>query len=418
MENFPPLSAELRRALEGVIPLIGRTFPLPGKYRRGLPHDVAELSRLLTSGRGDRSEAYLGKPALLSAYLRCFLPWNLYRLCRLLPALPLDLGDGDGVTDLGAGPLTLTLALWLSRPELRDRSLEFRCLDRTGAALEAGAELFRALAGPGTPWKIRPVRAALGAPVHGGGARLVSAVNLFNELYGRFPETDRAGLEACAEKNARLLAGLAAPAGSILVVEPGVPRGGRFIAALRARLAARGRPPRAPCPHPGPCPLEGGPAARSRNPAEGPAPGGGNAKWCHFALDTAAAPEELRRLSAAAGLPKERAALSFLLSGPAGGPPPAKEPEGGSAGFSARILSDPFPLSGAEAGRFGRYGCSARGLVLAVGERGEIEARQSGDLAVLEEGPERRDPKSGALLGYLAAPNSPGPPGKANREAV
>jgi hypothetical protein len=390
VNGFPPPGAETRQGLENIITLIDRTFPLPGKFRRGLPQDVAELSRLLTGGRGDRTESYLGKPALLSAYLRYFLPWNLYRLCRLLPALPLPLEDGDALSDLGSGPLTLTLGLWLARPELRGLSLEFRCLDRTGAALDAGLELFHALAGPASPWKIRPIRAALGAPIHGRPARLVSAVNLFNELYGKLPETDRTGFYALAEKQARLLAALA-PGGSVLVVEPGNPRGGAFIAALRSRLLSAGLPPLAPCPHHGPCPLE-------REPGRSPK---GGTRWCHFALDTAAAPAELQRLSAAAGLPKERASLSFLLAGQAGegaggqGPADHEPPE--PAVLSIRHISDPFPVGGG--GEYGRYGCSERGLVLVTGERRAVEACLSGALFQLPPArPERRDPKSGALV--------------------
>ena len=91
--------------------LIDKVFPLPERFRVGLPRDVAELSRLLTSGRPERGASYLGKPALLSAYLRYFLPWNIYRLSRLFTSLPLELKPHDAVNDLGAGPLTLAAAL-------------------------------------------------------------------------------------------------------------------------------------------------------------------------------------------------------------------------------------------------------------------------------------------------------------------
>lgn len=138
MGLFPPLSPDARRVLDGLPSLIDRVFPLPRRFRRLLGRDVAELSRLLTADRKERGESYLGKPDLLSAYLRYFLPWNLYRLCRLLPALPLTLAGGDAVNDLGSGPLTLALALWICRPDLRPLALEFRCLDRTGTVLEAG----------------------------------------------------------------------------------------------------------------------------------------------------------------------------------------------------------------------------------------------------------------------------------------
>jgi hypothetical protein len=104
---FAPLPDESRMILDRVPSLIDKVFPLPERFRVGLPRDVAELSRLLTSGRPERGASYLGKPALLSAYLRYFLPWNIYRLSRLLTSLSLELKPNDAVNDLGAGPLTL-----------------------------------------------------------------------------------------------------------------------------------------------------------------------------------------------------------------------------------------------------------------------------------------------------------------------
>jgi hypothetical protein len=410
---FPRPGAEERRLLARFPALVDSVLPLPGRFRAALPRDVAELSRLLTSGRGDRRDGYLGRPELLSAYLRYFLPWNLYRLSRLLPALPLTLGDGDLIIDLGSGPLTLVLALWLFRPGLRDRSLEFRCIDRTGAVLDAGKRLFAALAGPDSPWRVKTIRAPLDAPSGGPRAALVSAVNVFNENWRSIPEAHTGAFRQAAEKNARLLSSLAAESGAILVTEPGVPRSGEFIAALRASLIGFGYPPRSPCPHAGPCPFPGGRPAAARH--------GARAKWCHFAFDTEDAPPDLHRLSAAAGIPKERAVLSFLLAGSAGqgisagnggGAAPDAEKEE-TPRLAVRIISDAFPLTGDEgrpgkggaAGRtdrYGRYGCSARGLFLAAGS-GEALARLPPGtlLPVVPPDRERRDPKTGALMAEL-----------------
>ncbi|MDR2027908.1 MAG: rRNA methyltransferase, partial [Treponema sp.] len=352
---FPPLGAETGAVLEGFSALVDTVFPLPQRFRRGLPRDVAELSRLLTAGRGDRPDAYLGRPAMLSAYLRYFLPWNLYRLSRLLPALALPLSAGAALIDLGSGPLTLPLALWISRPDLRELPLDFRCLDRTGAVLDAGKELFYALAGRDSPWTIRTIRASLGTPLKGPGANLVTALNVFNEIF--WP--DHRMLSTLAEKNARLLSALSSEGGSILVVEPGIPRSGEFIGALRASLADRGRMPATPCPHAGVCPFPGR------------RPGKSSAKWCHFSFETEDAPQVLHRLSAAAGLPKERATLSFLLAGPGsteGSDTTANRANGPPAGgemLPVRIISDPFPVPSG----YGRYGCSGLGAVLLVGTR-------------------------------------------------
>ncbi|GHU71324.1 hypothetical protein FACS189450_07180 [Spirochaetia bacterium] len=388
VELFPSLSPEIRSALEDVILLIDKTFPIPGRFKQGLPGDVAELSRLLTSGRGDRGESYLGKPPLLSAYLRYFLPWNLYRLCRLLPSLDLRLASGDAVIDLGSGPLTLPAALWIARPELRSLPLEFRCVDRTGAVLDAGKKFFSGLAGEGSPWTIKTIKADIrkDLEIRGSRAALVTAVNVFNELLGHIPHTAAEALHREADGYAKLLTGLANDTGRILVMEPGVPRSGEFTSALRTSLAGAGRPSLSPCPHADACPL----------------PGGLHAKWCHFNFDTLDAPVALHKLSAAAGIPKERAVLSFLFAGIAGpgGHPAEKAVDvksaAPSAGLLVRIISDAFPVP---PGRYGRYGCSGKGLILATGTQQTVEKLPSGALVnIVLKGKEKPDPKSGAIV--------------------
>jgi len=395
---FPRPAPALRADLDRLLDAVDAAFPLPGRFRAGLPGDVAALSRSLTAERSDRDGGYLGKPAALSAYLRYFLPWNVYRLSRLLPSLPLDLKDGDAVTDLGSGPLTVVLALWIARPELRTKNLEFRCLDRTGKALEAGEAIFKALAGSGAAaWRIRTIRGSLGTRIDGPKAALVIAANVLNELFW----DDRAPVAEQAEKKAALLSALAREDGKVLVVEPGIPRSGEFVSALRAAFMEIGRDPLSPCPHTEDCPLPGGRRG---------------AKWCHFAFDTDDAPDRLHRLSAAAGIPKERATLSFLLAGPqaqrGAATPPARE-------IALRVVSDAFSLPDGSAGR---YACSERGLTLVAGRRDAIDGLESGTLARFPApaaGTERRDPKSGALVvplgGAPAAPSGPRggtPPGR------
>ncbi|MDR1212470.1 MAG: rRNA methyltransferase, partial [Spirochaetaceae bacterium] len=111
--------AGIKTELEELMVLIEQTFPLEKRFRQDLPHDTARLSRLLTYEREEREDGYMGKAALLGAYLRYFLPWNVYRLSRILPGLPLALKDGDLLLDLGSGPLTFPAALWLCRKEFR-----------------------------------------------------------------------------------------------------------------------------------------------------------------------------------------------------------------------------------------------------------------------------------------------------------
>jgi ribosomal protein RSM22 (predicted rRNA methylase) len=373
------MTEDTRRFINQLPALIDKVFPLPARFRAALPRDVAALSRLLTSGREERGASYLGKPPLLSAYLRYFLPWNIYRLCWLLPALPLRLADGDALADLGCGPLTLSLALWIARPELRGLRLELRCLDKIGAALDAGKKLFDALTGGASPWTIKLIRAPLGAEIRGQKAALVTAVNVFNELFWELPHGDAGALAAFAEKNARLLASLTAENGAVLVVEPGIPQSGAFVAALRSSLIAHGQTPSAPCPHTERCPCSGGILAH------------GKAKWCHFAFETQDAPERLLRLSDAAGLPKERATMSYLFTGKQANTKPE---------LVTRIISDIFPVSDKDGkSLYGRYGCSAHALVLVTGSRAALEKYPSGSLVGLEpRDGAGRDPKSEALI--------------------
>jgi hypothetical protein len=208
----------------------------------------------------------------------------------------------------------------------------------------------------------------------------VTAVNVYTEVFGHIPHTDSRALAHTASQEARRLTALSTPGGGILVVEPGVPRSGQFIACMRDALLTQGSPPRAPCTHTGPCPFPGGRTAGGRE----------KQKWCHLAFDTQDAPSALLELSVAAGLPKERTAVSFVLAGP---PSPSGQ---GAAEMPVRILSDPFPLPAD--GRYGRYGCSEKGAVLVVGDKGKVDAGTVLWTPLPVPGKERRDPKTGALV--------------------
>ncbi|MDR0710445.1 MAG: rRNA methyltransferase [Spirochaetaceae bacterium] len=426
--------------MEKLFALTDAVFPVPVRFRSRLNRDVAELSRLLTSARGERGASYLGQSAMLTAYLRCFLPWNVYRLVRLLPPLPLALSDGDVISDLGSGPLTLPIALWIARPELRPLKLVFHCVDRTQAVLEAGKKLFAALASPdgvekargdgtartkdgasyavpGTAWTIKTIRGDIlhygrrGGRGTGGKAGLVCAVNVYNELFWDIPHSDSRTLARFAEQEARRLTEIVTDGASILVVEPGVPRSGEFIVFLRDALAAFGRPVVSPCTHGGSCPFPGGRGGR----------GGEKRKWCHFSFDADGAPKKLLTLSASAGIPKEKAVLSFLfaggVSGHAAGAPVGAEivdaptdVKGIGASderrIAVRVLSGKFPVteksapvSRASGTLFGRYGCCALGAVLLTGAGCEMDAVPPGTLLHCDPPIcEKRDSKSGAFI--------------------
>jgi hypothetical protein len=403
---FPPLPDQTRRFLHSLPGLIDKVFPLPGRFRAAVPDGVATLSRLLTSERAERGASYLGKSALLSAYLRYFFPWNIYRLSRLFSSLPLDLNPHDSVNDLGAGPLTLAASLWISRPELRNIPLEFRCLDRTAAVLEAGKKFFTALtavcppeSGACCPWTVKTIRGelrrsgSLSVEIRGKPAALSAAVNIYNELFWDLSPLDVDALKRFAEKQARLLSSLTEISGSILVVEPGIPRSGEFISLLRSALIVEDRFPLSPCTHRSPCPL---PGSRTKNNVK--------TKWCHFAIDTEDAPQELHKLSAASGLPKERAVLSFILAGrpetPEQNQVKRKPPTAISdKPVNIRVISDPFPVIAEKTpvgNSWGRYGCSEHGLVLVAGDKKSLSP--SGAVEKLSLSTGLRDGKSGAFM--------------------
>ncbi len=393
---FPELAKEMRTEFQNLLKVIDDTFPLSAKHRSGLPRDVAELSRQLTSGRGDRVDGYLGQAASLSAYLRYFLPWNIFRLLRLLPSLHIDLHDGDIVCDLGSGPMTFALALWISRPDLRERSFEIRCVDRTALVLEAGKKLFYALTGTScrkntSSWRIKTIRASLGADIYGEAASLVTAVNVYNELFWN----DRNDLGKIVKREKNYLLSLVKKGGSLLIVEPGIPRSGEFISQMRESLLSSSAVS-APCPHHETCPFPGGKRG---------------AKWCHFSFDTKDVPPPLHSLSKAAGIPKEHAVLSFLyaeMNSKSVDSPPAASLE---KILKARIISDSIILSGTAANpksimkhdaQYGRYACSAEGMILVTGTKQAVGNIPSGTLVNLKTESHKTDPKTGAKMFELS----------------
>jgi len=106
---FPRASRDFLTQLAGLPKHLDAAMPMRRQHRRELPSEIRHLSHLLTDERSDLKRDYLADPATLSAYLRYFLPWNIYRLGVLFAGLALDPG-GDNPTgaatiiDLGAGP--------------------------------------------------------------------------------------------------------------------------------------------------------------------------------------------------------------------------------------------------------------------------------------------------------------------------
>ena len=441
---FPPLSAEAMRVLDMLPEALAKVWPLNSAHRRTLPDDIAHLSRLLTTERAGLDRPYWSSPASISAYLYYFLPWNLVRLTRVLSNLPLPdprsvapQGGEALLVDVGSGPLTLPLALWLAKPEWRSAPLRVLALDTSSQPLELGKTLMEVLGElTGQPvWPVRVARAPLdqvvrqAAPLLSGGkARpwLISAANVLNELrFGKkrsrgasaieeedeFDSLDNEGVdfdgnptaegadadkpEGCREDRLDSFleslsplfdhvgaAGADAAVGpALLFVEPGTRLGGSTIMRLRQLAVDGGLTALSPCTHQLDCPLLRGQGGRT---------------WCHFTFGSEGAPLWLEDLSLAAGLGKSSLSLSPLLLAAL----PEAAPESGNS-LVARVFSAPFVVPGLS-GR-ARYACSGKGMLLLE----NAEALTSGDaLSVTVAAGTPRDRKSGALL--VSPPARPG----------
>jgi hypothetical protein len=425
LETLTPPAASLSAlvALEGVLE---EAAPLSSKHRAGLKGDIRALWEELTSEREYRSADYLSTPPALSAYLRYFLPWNLFRLSSIFSNADFCLPDNGVVVDIGSGPLTVPIALWMSRPELREVPLTIYCLDRVERVLEAGKNIFETLClrvdGRLPPWKIEIRKEGFGGSLPER-AHLLTAANVFNEFFWK----EKGSLGERALETARILMSYLRENGSLFIMEPGDPRSGAMITALRAALLAEGAAPLGPCPHSLSCPMPG--VFRHLLPPEETRQVKGDPNvapsrfilppvampkkrdkfpWCHFGLSTMKAPAWLMALSDEAGLPKEKVTLSFLWAArgsmarsPAGMPDSARastERERrarAGRGILVRVVSDPFTV---QDGSTGQYACSSLGYTMIKQPRSE-EAFDSGNLLEVTTSPlARNDEKSGAIV--------------------
>ena len=393
-----PVAALLARYQE----VLDAAAPLAAKHRRALPLAIQELSALLTRERSDLRGDYLREPRFLHAYLRYFLPWNLYRLAVLLPGLAPQLlaGAGQGaeptVVDLGSGPLTAVQALWIACPELRELPLHVHCLDRAKQVMGLGRDLLDALAagaGQGdarardarerNPWRVRLVQGPLvkGLGELRGKVQVLFAVNVLNEV-ARSGQASLSGLRRTVGDFVRAAFARLARSkeegregGRVLIVEPGTRLGGTLVSVAREAALELGGSALAPCTHDLACPA----LAKESN------------LWCHFRFPALDAPKWLAQLSHQAGLAKESAALSAVLlsAGGQGGERPEDV---------ARVLSDPLRTPSGPAW----YGCSSRGLLLlGRGEEGLADPVQGHAVGYAAHDPEKRDAKSGALAAAI-----------------
>lgn len=409
---FPPLSDEARHVLEILPAILDNVWPLNNAHKASLPDDIRELSRLLTCQRGVLDMPYWSRPGFISAYLYYFLPWNIIRLARLLQGLPLpDAAGSDSplLVDLGSGPLSLPIALWIVKKHWRHLPLHVVAVDSSPRPLDLGRKIFAAI-GQQLNMPIWPVRLLRGnlknlprilASLHSNGSAplLISAANVIveNVVHTRRrgaaqPSQDGEYGEDSGHLAAMFQNLLAAPNDRLaqpwrLFVEPGTRLGGAAIMRLRAEALKYSLQALAPCVHNQPCPLLDAPVSSSRLPSS----------WCHFLLDVQCAPRWLKDISAAAGLAKQGLSLSPLLLGPKTGQAPAENGEG----LATRIISAPITVPSLR--QKARYGCCRLGKCLVA----NAENLPSGSLVTGFRG-EKRDAKSGIpIVTSLATRNVP-----------
>ena len=132
MFNQKKLPKDAINILDNFDNIIQGIRPLNSKQLAKLPKTIRNLSHQLTDERDRRHLGYMNNTEELSAYVRYFTWWNLVRLTRLfanMDAKDFHLNDNDYCLDLGSGPLTVVIALWLARPELREKKLTWYCVD-------------------------------------------------------------------------------------------------------------------------------------------------------------------------------------------------------------------------------------------------------------------------------------------------
>lgn len=424
---------DAKKIIENFDKVLDDVKSLSGKQKVSLPGAIKNLSHQLTDERGARRLGYMNEASFLSAYVNYFMWWNLVRLCRLFANLPksaFDFGENPVALDIGSGPLTVPIALWLSRPELRSKKITWYCMDLSQNALSLGEEIYLSIAAKTIkneadrtngdfdrlnhrkdsiePWKITRIKGALGTGIKEK-VDLITCANAFNEIIQR----NEMPTDFLAKKYSDSLISYLDSNKSqdndekqtVLLAEPGDPHSARFISLMRGAFLRRGFVPIAPCTHAENCPMAGRTGGRATNAF------GKNAKWCNFAFSTDDAPKNLLRLSEKSGIPKERASLSFVLlsrdsknenSHSERSEESVKKAVSRSAQYGSkmfiRIASDFIKLP--EIHKSGYYACSELGLLLAIDESNVHP--KNGELLQIKT-PEnlddlKIDQKSGALI--------------------
>lgn len=334
-ELFTPPHSDAVQSLTTLYTAMKSVLPLKEKQYKSLPRDIQDLSYILTQNRGEMP-FYWSSPAMLSAYFYYFMPWNLVRLAQCIPNLQLptveQFRECPYIIDIGSGTLTIPIALWLFRKELRDIPLTIYCCDTTKKPMEYGRALLEKIM-ESTPWNIVLIDARkTHSSTLKNAVSLITAANIANEMVQK-----RNGyLEESIHRIYTMLTRNLSNYGQALCIEVGTRLGGSIIAMLHnAVVEADEYTVIAPCTHMELCPYSV-PNAKS---------------WCHFSFADFVAPQWLERLSQKAHLSKTTLSTSLLHIG-----------KNVTNPYNTRILSAPIRIP--ETKEYIRYACNEKGIVV------------------------------------------------------
>lgn len=360
---FAPLDAKSKAQLDDFDTIAQSVWHLDSKKVQMLPQAIRALSHQLTDERGERRVGYMNSTEGLSAYVRYFAWWNMHRLSSIFASIKDEfayLEDGDYLLDIGSGPLTVPMALWLACPALREKKLHFYVMDMSQNALAIGEELFLSLASRlpaqngDEPWQIIRVKGSFGTSLKHKAAAVFCA-NMCNELYEQAEKTPDENAKYCSKE----LRAFAKEDATLFVAEPGTPPSSHFVSLLRDNLMRNNWQIVSPCPHANNCAM----------------PGTHLAKWCHFAQDASTCAPALVKLSKNAKLPKDKAVVAYVfaksknlaLKMPLNAT--LQDKNLNAQKLLARIASHEIKLpSFVSASCTGRYACSSLGLLLVTGK--------------------------------------------------
>ena len=256
------LSPALQQILTDWLGLEGLPERDPVRYQV-LCQSVAELSRLFTKDRAERTRSYLDVASLRAGYLAYFLPVNLAKVQALLDELPVDTLREPAdrplrVLDVGSGPGTAALAVLDWMQQRVPRAVEIVAVDQALPVLQEAERLWRVYA-PLTDGRVAGLNrlhvnlertGSLEACKPEGPFDLIVMANALSELWREARDTIGSRVTFV-----RGLLDVLTPHGAMILLEPALRETSRDLHLVRDRLLEAGAcTVYSPCLRDGPCP--------------------------------------------------------------------------------------------------------------------------------------------------------------------